>query len=113
MKRRILKPFNLEEWKNGAKVETRDGRQVRILCADVKNDCRIVGVIIQNSTYEVIRTWYEDGRFFSTKDDDDDLVIVEEIEVSERRADNEDAKGDGWTISMKERLVYILLQVYT
>ena len=33
-----LKPFDLEAAKNGAKVVTRDGHAVRIICYDRKNE---------------------------------------------------------------------------
>ena len=38
MKKKIQKPFNVEAAKNGAKVETRDGDSVRILCYDRKSN---------------------------------------------------------------------------
>ena len=39
MKKEIIKPFDLEAYKNGAKVKTRDGHEVRIICTDVKGVC--------------------------------------------------------------------------
>lgn len=35
---KIQKPFSIEAWKNGAKVETIDGKDVRILCTDLKSE---------------------------------------------------------------------------
>ena len=38
MKRKVQKPFSLkkEEWKNEAKLETRDGKAARILATDIR-----------------------------------------------------------------------------
>ena len=36
MKKEIIKPFDLEAYKNGAKVRTRDGHEARIICTDAK-----------------------------------------------------------------------------
>ena len=33
----IIKPFDLEAYKKGAKIQTRDGHKVRIVCTDAEN----------------------------------------------------------------------------
>lgn len=40
-----MKEFNLEKAKQGAKVCTRDGRSVRILCFDAKGEYPIVALV--------------------------------------------------------------------
>jgi len=97
--KKIQKPFSLDAWKNGAKVETRDGRSVRILCTDMRGEYDIVGLAEQDGC-EVVLTWLANGRYLhpslSPKGDERDLVIVEEIEEPERWSEDEDAMGEGW-----------------
>jgi hypothetical protein len=46
MKKEIIKPFDLASCKNGAKVKTRDGHEVRIICTDAKDkDFPIIGLV--------------------------------------------------------------------
>lgn len=99
MKRKNQMPFSIEAWKNGAKVETRDGRQVRILCTDAKaSEGCIVGLVI-NSNSEYLGVWHDNGRYWVTdKVDYRDLVIVAEIEEPERWADDKNAEGEGYFI---------------
>lgn len=54
MKKKIQKPFSIEAWKNGAKVETRSGREVRILCTDVKSAYSIVAVTMCEDGEEAV-----------------------------------------------------------
>ena len=45
MKKKIQKPFNAEAAKKGARVETRGGDPVRIICYDRKgDDCPILAL---------------------------------------------------------------------
>lgn len=73
--KKIIKPFDLEAAKNGAKIETRDGREVEILKWDRENysSYPIEGVILRNKG-----TWTNDGKW-SIEDPycRHDLVIVE------------------------------------
>lgn len=97
--KKIQRPFSVGEWKNGAKVETRDGRPVRILCTDYKErDYPVVGIVRLGETEESINTFTLDGRFNIHKEEDRDLVIVEEIEEPERWAEDIEAVGEGWYI---------------
>lgn len=101
MKKKVIKPFSVEEWKNGARVETRDGRPVRILCTDMKGSsntpiCAAVTISHYGESETAVR-YTADGHL----DDDecnDDLVIVEEVEEPERWADDKNATGEGWYI---------------
>lgn len=59
-----LKPFDLEAAKNGAKVVTRCGNSVRIVCFDMRdNDCPIVGVVSRENGTEFSATFTREGKF--------------------------------------------------
>ena len=86
---KIKKPFSIEAWKSGAKVETEDGLPVRILCTDVRaSDFDVVGLVEQSGA-EKLMQWYASGE---TSHDlpDYDLVIIEEVEEPERWAEDMD-----------------------
>ena len=84
MKRTIQKPFSLkkEEWKNGAKLETRDGKAARILATDIRGPRPIAAALYYEEDDEELVYYYtEDGFFKSSQEESHlDLVIVEEIE---------------------------------
>jgi len=96
--KKIQKPFSVEAWKNGAKVETRDGRSVRILCTDIKSCYSIVVAIMCEDGEEAVTEYDADGHFYIGKEDNRDLVIVEEVEEPDRWAEDKDAEGEGWYI---------------
>lgn len=102
-KKKIQKPFSIEAWKKGAKVETKDGRAVRILCtdADSSNGC-IVGLV-----NEIAIMWSYDGKFCNNgkRSDFFDLVIVEEVEEPERWADKEDEIIEGYYIDIDSAIL--------
>jgi len=98
MKKKIQKPFSLEAWKNGAKVETRDENKVRILCTDLNNDQPIVAVVTFKNDEEHVHTFDTYGHYYTGEQSYCDLVIVEEVEEPERWADDKEAKGEGWVI---------------
>ena len=100
-----MKPFSVEKWKNGAKVEMKCGCKVRILCVNMDADYSIVGIWRHPEGGESVATWLPDGRYLKTSDDDRDLVIVEEIEGFERWADDENATVDGWLINPGSEIV--------
>ena len=90
MKKKIQKPFNVEAAKGGAKVETRDGDSVRILCYDRKNNNNhhinfpIIALTNHNGI-ESCFSYTSEGRLlgddFNIYEDSHDLVIIEEVEV--------------------------------
>lgn len=94
--KKVQKPFSIEEWKNGAKIETRDGRSVRIICTDVKSKAVDIVGLVEQCGYEYLMAWHADGRYWRDGEDGRDLVIVGEVEEPERWADDEDAMGEGW-----------------
>lgn len=88
MKKKIQKPFNVEAAKEGAKVETRDGDSVRILCYDRKNNNNhhinfpIIALTNHNGL-ESCFSYTSEGRLlgdgFNIYEDAHDLVIIEEV----------------------------------
>lgn len=58
-----LKPFDLEKAKAGAKVVTRDGRDIRIICFDRKGKAPILG-LIEILLDESILSFSSDGKYF-------------------------------------------------
>lgn len=99
MKKKIIKPFSVEEWRNGAKVETRNGRPVRLLCTDyMDSDYPVVGIVSMCEGAESISTFTLEGRHNIHREEDRDLVIVEEVEEPERWADDKNVTGEGWYI---------------
>lgn len=102
MNKKIQKPFSVEAWKNGAKVETRFGYAVRILCTDAnitsgRYKRPIVG-IVKTEQGEYTEEWAVDGRYEGPESDVNDLIIVEEVEEPEHWADDKEAIGEGWYI---------------
>ena len=69
-----MKPFDLQEYlKNPSqKVVTRDGREVRIICTDFKNDFpfkehTIIALIRRDDGYEDIEVFHKNGKFYGTE----------------------------------------------
>ena len=64
-----MKEFNLTEYlKNPSqKVVTRDGRSVRIICTDRKEEQPIVALVTTN-TKEDVRCFYKNGRWSNTNE---------------------------------------------
>lgn len=86
MKKKIQKPFDVEVAKNGAKVETKDGYSVRILCYDrIKTDYPIVALI--NFDNEEACISYNIKGSLNCNQTSKDLVIVEEIETKFNKND--------------------------
>ena len=89
MKKKIQKPFNVEAAKEGAKVETRDGDAVRILCYDRKSNNNHINfpiiALINHKGMESCFSYTSEGRLlgddFDICEDAHDLVIIEEVEV--------------------------------
>lgn len=72
-----MKPFNLEEAKQGKPVVTRDGRPARILAFDRKGEHRIIGLVTYMDT-EISYYWFLDGRTSADFDSKYDLVMKAE-----------------------------------
>ena len=104
MKKEIIKSFDLDAYKNGAKVKTRDGHEVRIICTDAKNPYfPIVALIKLVDCSEITQSYTSKGKTQLTKGtiSDNDLVIVEEVEVVEDFwSDKEKVDIEGYGISI-------------
>ena len=105
MKKKIQKPFSVEAWKNGAKVETKSGRSVRILCTDIKSAYSIVAATMCEDGEEAVTEYDADGHFCKGCEDNCDLVIVEEVEEPERWGEDRDEIGEGWYIDRNSRIL--------
>ena len=77
-----MKPFNIKEYLENPdkKVVTRDGRNARIICTDVKGgDYPIVALIDEKDNIEKVYTFIEDGRWdFLEEGSDNDLFFASE-----------------------------------
>ena len=74
-----MKEFNLTEYlKNPSqKVITRDGREVRIICTDAKNDEPIIALVYNNIREEEnVYTYNRDGYFYGDNDSCLDLFFA-------------------------------------
>lgn len=105
MKKEIIKSFDLEAYKNGAKVKTRNGREVRIICTDVKNQYYPIAALVKlDDCSEAYRSYNSEGKFLPYKSaiSNDDLVIVEEVEeVPEFWSDDKNNTFSGFFINCR------------
>lgn len=87
--KKIIKPFDLEAAKNGAKIETRNGKEVEILRTDLKNNFPIIGIVTGDDGSEGFAGWKTDGTSPSKilGDNDNDLVLVEYEDEHEESED--------------------------
>ena len=73
-----MKEFNLTEYlKNPSqKVVTRDGREVRIICTDMKSDFPIVALVYdEEKQKESIECFFENGKYLFFDADDSPLDL--------------------------------------
>ena len=80
MKKKIQKPFNVEAAKNGAKVKTRSGHPVRILCYDRVDISYPIIALINCRDIELCNAYNPKGQARYSHITDSDLVIIEEVE---------------------------------
>lgn len=84
MKKRCIRPFDLEEAKKGALVETKSGRKARIVCYDRKSRAEfplLVLIEAYDGKTEDSYTYPNSGKFNDLdKAHDYDLVLVEYLE---------------------------------
>jgi hypothetical protein len=62
-------------------VQTREGRKVRILCTDRRNEKTIVGLAESDGGSEVVLTWFPSGVYGVSPGHLDDLVNAPETHV--------------------------------
>jgi hypothetical protein len=73
-----MKPFDLEKVKQGHSVQTRDGRDVRIIKTNANNRLPVIGICNMHcgdSYEEEANHWFEDGSFTRFTADDNDLFM--------------------------------------
>lgn len=82
MKVRTFKPFDVEKAKNGAKVLTRDGHEVRILSYNIKTKYSpILAVISGDDEEEEVMQYNEEGEPDEADREELWLHIIEEVET--------------------------------
>lgn len=74
-----LKPFDLEAAKAGAKVITREGRPVRIVCFDQKGRYNLVGLVTTNENTEEANVYTKNGKFVEGRESTEDLFMAPKI----------------------------------
>lgn len=81
MKKKIQKPFDVEAAKNGARVETKGGKSVRIVCYDRISSCPILALVFDGKA-ETCYPYKLDGSlgYYAGITNSEDLVIIEEVE---------------------------------
>ena len=87
MKKEIIKSFDLEAYKKGVNVKTRDGHEVRIICTDAKNEYYpILGLVTSNGNEHIV-FYTSEGKVDSEKSTihAEDLVIVDEVEEAHKK----------------------------
>lgn len=112
MKKKIQKPFDAEAAKGGAKVETRDGDSVRILCYDRKSNNNHINfpiiALTNHNGMETCFSYTSEGRLlgddFDIGEDSNDLVIIEEVEVPKFSVGN-------WLVPYNEDLPRLITSV--
>lgn len=97
--KKIQKPFSIEDWRSGTKIETRGGQRARIICTNLKGDYPIAAATMNNDR-EVVAKYDTNGHLYHDCEDLLDLIIVEEVEDADHKqwAEDMQARGDGWTI---------------
>ena len=101
MKKKIIKPFNWEAYNKGAKIQTRDGHEVRIICTNAENPrFPIIALAKLYNEEEVVVHYTLEGKaLLADVIHQNDLVIVEEIKGPEFWSDNKNNTFSGFSIS--------------
>ena len=75
-----MKAFSLEEYLKNPKrkVVTRDGRNVRIVCTDVKSESYPVLALVDNGDEEICNSYTKEGRFRTDNEVPRDLFFAPE-----------------------------------
>lgn len=73
-----LIPFDVTKAKQGAKVVTANGEDVRILCLDRRSLYPIVALILHLDDEEELIDYTQEGKAYIGQSTDDDLRILEE-----------------------------------
>jgi hypothetical protein len=110
MKKKIIKkPFDLEAYKNGAKIQTRDGHEVRIVCTNAENPrFPIIALAKLYNEEEVVVHYTLEGKaLLADIIHQNDLVIVEEVKGPEYWSEDTSNTISGFEISPSARITEI------
>jgi hypothetical protein len=110
MKKKIIKkPFDLEAYKNGAKIQTRDGHEVRIVCTNAENPrFPIIALAKLYNEEEVVVHYTLEGKaLLADVIHQNDLVIVEEVKGPEYWSEDTSNTISGFEISSCARITEI------
>lgn len=97
MKKKIQKPFDAEAAKNGAIIETKNGRSVRILCYDKVSDNYPIVALVKSEGRESCHSYTLNGEAFASNSSESNLVIIEEVDVPKFNVGN-------WLVAYNEDL---------
>lgn len=104
MKKKIQKPFDVEAAKNGARVERRDGKPVRIICYDKVSDKYPIVALVNSEGRESCHSYTFNGEALASNSSGSNLVIVEEVEYPKFK------EGD-WLVAYNEDLPRLITAV--
>ena len=113
MKKEIIKPFDLEKAKAGAKLKTRNGYPVEIFKWDARGNYPIRGIVIAEKE-DKSEIWALDGSYdYNHHPDSFDLVMVEEVEEPEFWSDDESNTFGGFFINFCSDIEKIVIVTNT
>lgn len=104
MKKKIQKPFDAEAAKNGAIIETKNGRSVRILCYDKVSDNYPIVALVKSEGRESCHSYTLNGEAFASNSSESNLVIIEEVDVPKFNVGN-------WLVAYNEDLPRLITAV--
>lgn len=112
-----MKEFDLEAAKKGARVCTREGRPVRILCFDKKGDIYPITALYEYEGVEKFISHMLDGRYHYLHEDGNDLMMADDdyLEKLERGEygpppASADPAPDPWDAFKREAAMELLRQ---
>ena len=94
MKKEILKPFDLEKAKQGARLVTNEGYPARIICWDCDSEDYKIVALVHVDGRESPVMFMENGISYMCGSFNDKLQIVEEVGVSDRWRDRNENVTD-------------------
>ena len=111
-KKKVIKPFDLNAYNNHAKIRTRDGHKVRIVCTDAKNKkFPIIALIGTDDGEETTMSFTIEGRNNEKYISNYDIVIIEYVEVAEDFwSDKEKVDIEGYGISIDSTTNYCFVK---
>lgn len=75
-------PFDIEKAKAGAKVETRGGSPVRIVCYDKKPELFPILALVNYKDVEIPTVYHANGHYYSFFSSNDLVIVEEDSEVT-------------------------------